>query len=372
VFRFEFEANLPSGLTVDGQSPSTFYLRGRSLLRFAGSDFLAVGFSPVRGVNLGRGFMKGLKRPRRSLWLILGLVIGGLVSAAAVAVAGLQPADLTFTPNSESQMTNIDVARAYAKNYYGAPGAASGPNGNWNAPLNDSSNYADEARSVAKQGDDWLSARSKVPNRAIVLDVDDTTLTTWNYELYSNWDFNGGTNAQFVGLTGSTFTGNMFPATPGMLDLANHAKALGYAIFWITGRGDSQHMATIANLQSDTAAGFSDIPTVTLNGKTITEVDAGYPAATPIDTGHGGFTDGLFTKPPVGSYPSYLNQPGFCGPSITNGVSCPTIQYKSGTRAYIESKGYDIVANFGDQFSDLIGGFADKTFKMPNPNYYLP
>jgi hypothetical protein len=26
----------------------------------------------------------------------------------------------------------------------------------------------------------------------------------------------------------------------------------------------------------------------------------------------------------------------------------------------------------GDQFSDLLGGFADKTFKMPNPNYYLP
>ena len=34
--------------------------------------------------------------------------------------------------------------------------------------------------------------------------------------------------------------------------------------------------------------------------------------------------------------------------------------------------GYDIVANFGDQFSDLNGGFADKTFKMPNPNYFMP
>ena len=22
--------------------------------------------------------------------------------------------------------------------------------------------------------------------------------------------------------------------------------------------------------------------------------------------------------------------------------------------------------------SDLLGGFSDKTFKMPNPNYYLP
>ena len=82
--------------------------------------------------------------------------------------------------------------------------------------------------------------------------------------------------------------------------------------------------------------------------------------------------DGLFTKPPVGSYPSYLNTPEFCGPSITAGVSCPTIQYKSGVRAHIESLGYEIVGNFGDQFSDLEGGFADKTFKLPNPNYFLP
>ena len=318
--------------------------------------------------------MKRLARPRRSLWLGLGLglVIAVLAAAAAVAVAGLQPADLTFTPKSESQMTNIDVGRAYAKNYYGAPTATSGPGGTWNTPLNLDSNYANEARSVAKQGDDWLAARAKVPDRAIVLDVDDTTLTTWNYELYSNWDFNPTTNAQFVGLTGSTFTGNMFPAAPGMVDLVNHAAALGYAVFWITGRGDSQHAVTIANLVNDSAAGLPNIDTVTLNGKTIPEVDAGYVMPTPIDVGHGGFTDGLFTKPPVGSYPAYLDKPEFCGPSIAAGVSCPTIQYKSGTRAYIESQGYDIVGDFGDQFSDLLGGFADKTFKMPNPNYYLP
>jgi predicted secreted acid phosphatase len=318
--------------------------------------------------------MNGLPRPRRSLWLGIGLgvVLVVLAAAAAVAIAGLQPADLTYTPNSESQMTNIDVSRAYAKNYYGAPTATSGAGGTRNTPLNQDSNYANEARSVAKQGDNWLSARSKVADKAIVLDVDDTTLTTWNYELYSNWDFNPTTNAQFVGLTGSTFTGNAFPATPGMVDMVSDAKAMGYAIFFLTGRGDSQHQATIANLVSDTAAGLPDLTTVTISGKTVPEIDAGYPMPTPLDIQHGGFTDGLFTKPPVGQYPAYLNKPQFCGPSITAGVSCPTIQYKSGVRAYIESQGYDIVGNFGDQFSDLLNGFADKTFKMPNPNYYLP
>jgi hypothetical protein len=47
------------------------------------------------------------------------------------------------------------------------------------------------------------------------------------------------------------------------------------------------------------------------------------------------------------------------------------VQYKSGTRKHIESLGYDIVANFGDQYSDLDGGYADKTFKLPNPTYFV-
>jgi len=325
--------------------------------------------------------MKRLATSRRAL-LVTVLSITALATVAAVAVAGLKPADLTFTPKTESDMTNIDVARAYAKNYYGAPTAVAGTGATatWDAPLNLDSNYAKEARSVAKDGREYL--KDKAPHgkkssgkKAIVLDVDDTTLTTWNYELYSNWDFNPATNASFVGLTGTTFTGNMFPATPGMVDMVNTAKALGYAIFFLTGRGDSQHAATIANLVSDTAAGFNDITSVSLSGRTVPEIDAGYPMPTPLAIGHGGFADGLFTKPPVGSYPAYLDKPEFCGPSIhatPAPVSCPTIQYKSGTRAYIESQGYDIVANFGDQFSDLLNGFANKTFKMPNPNYYLP
>ena len=317
----------------------------------------------------------------------LGLALAGLAVAAlavgAAAVAGLQPANLDYTPNSEGQMTNIDVARAYAKNYYGDHSATTGSSatGGWTHQLNQDSNYAAEARSVAKQGEAWLAARASVPNRAIVLDVDDTTLTTWNYELFSNWDFNPTTNGNFVGLTSGAFTGNMFPATPGMLDLANKAHDLGYAIFWITGRGDSQHEATVANLQNDAAAGFFDITSVNYSGANVPEIDAGYPAPTPINTGHpllAPFTDGLFTKPATGTattpnqYPAYLNKPEFCAAAIAANASCATIPYKSGTRAYIESQGYTIVADFGDQFSDLEGGFAQKTFKMPNPNYYLP
>ena len=49
------------------------------------------------------------------------------------------------------------------------------------------------------------------------------------------------------------------------------------------------------------------------------------------------------------------------------------IEYKSTVRKHVEEDlGYDVVANFGDQFSDLIGGHADRSVKLPNPMYYLP
>ncbi len=317
----------------------------------------------------------------------LAMAIGAAVlSLAAVGVAVAAPSLLTFTPQKADQITNIDVLRAQIKNYYGTPTAASGSGATagWTLALNSASNYAGEVENVAAEGQQWLQARAgKSAMPAIVFDVDDTTLTTYNYELFSNWDYNPTTNAVFVGLTRpgrhptrDAFTGNLFPATPGMLALAQKAHDLGYAIFWITGRGDAQHQATIANLVSDTAVGFADITSVTYSGATLPEIDAGYPMPTALDIGHGGFTDGLFTKPTINlttnTYPAYLNTPEFCGPSITLKVSCPTIQYKSGTRAYIESQGYDIVADFGDQYSDLLGGYADKTFKLPNPSYYLP
>ncbi len=53
-------------------------------------------------------------------------------------------------------------------------------------------------------------------------------------------------------------------------------------------------------------------------------------------------------------------------------ASCTTVEYKAGTRAHIESLGYTIVGNFGDQYSDLQGGYEDRAFKLPNPNYFLP
>ena len=42
---------------------------------------------------------------------------------------------------------------------------------------------------------------------------------------------------------------------------------------------------------------------------------------------------------------------------------------KAPLRAEIERAGYTIIANMGDQPSDLFGGHAEKMFLLPNPFY---
>lgn len=66
------------------------------------------------------------------------------------------------------------------------------------------------------------------------------------------------------------------------------------------------------------------------------------------------------------------NPPSYLSGCATAGTwTCTTVQYKSGTRKHIEDLGYNIIANFGDQYSDLDGGYADKTYKIPNPTYFV-
>jgi predicted secreted acid phosphatase len=269
---------------------------------------------------------------RRIPLAILGIV-GLLLVAGAVAFGSPSLSVPALTPTAADQMPNIDVLRQEIKNYYGDPGGT----GNFSA----SSNYAKEASQVAAGGQVWLVAHAPKAGekKAIVLDVDDTTLATYNYEVFSNWAYNPVTNADYV-------NNERFPAVPGMVNMVDHAQALGYAIIYLTGRPGSQEAATVGNLEK-----------------------VGFPAPTALpDATLGGGSDGLFTKPAVADYPSYLV---YCRvPTATS--SCNTDEYKTATRQYIESLGYDIVANFGDQWSDLNGGFADQTFKLPNPSYYLP
>jgi hypothetical protein len=46
--------------------------------------------------------------------------------------------------------------------------------------------------------------------------------------------------------------------------------------------------------------------------------------------------------------------------------------FKAPIRAEIERAGYTIVANVGDQPSDLLGGHAQRKFLLPDPFYRVP
>jgi predicted secreted acid phosphatase len=45
--------------------------------------------------------------------------------------------------------------------------------------------------------------------------------------------------------------------------------------------------------------------------------------------------------------------------------------FKIDTRRKLEQDGYVIIANIGDQNSDLVGGYAERFFKLPNPFYLM-
>ena len=48
-----------------------------------------------------------------------------------------------------------------------------------------------------------------------------------------------------------------------------------------------------------------------------------------------------------------------------------TKAFKIDTRRTLAAEGYLIIANVGDQQGDLVGGFGERTFKLPNPFYIV-
>jgi hypothetical protein len=145
---------------------------------------------------------------------------------------------------------------------------------------------------------------------ALVLDIDETSLS--NFDAIKADNFTFGTNSQ---QEATLETGKAIPST---VELFNLAKQNGVAVFFITGRRENTRAHTESNLHNQGYDGWQQ----------------------------------LFLKP--------------------DASTDTTVQYKSGARANIESQGYRIVANVGDQYSDLAGGHEDVGFKLTNPFYFLP
>jgi HAD superfamily, subfamily IIIB (Acid phosphatase) len=300
--------------------------------------------------------LPSIKRPARTATIALASAAAGMALAMpGMALAGLGhhavPAP-PAAPTRANQFQNVDQVKSAVKAYYGDTATDVDdpvPAGQDAGVLGDSvvtklhqfsptSAYAHEVEGIAAKAGHVLNRRAHHPtphrgDPAILFDIDDTTLNTFSYEIYSNFVFNGGTNAFFV----NAGSASVFPAVPGMVGLEKAAEAKGYDVYFLTGRPITQTDGTLANLK-----------------------DAGYD----VDPSK------VFLKDTTAVTEPWLAS---CVDPTTHAFTCTTIQYKSLTRQHIEQDlGADIVANFGDQFSDLKGGFADHTFKIPNPMYFLP
>jgi predicted secreted acid phosphatase len=177
----------------------------------------------------------------------------------------------------------------------------------------DSGQYDRDLVAVDSDARGYLEAKlaSWPPNSkrkpAIVLDIDETSLSNYTGLLATGFTQVGNV------INPVTATGKAIKPT---LALYQRARLKGVAVFFVTGRPPQIAAITALNLMNE---GY----------------DKGW--------------DGLSTKP----------------------VDAKTAQFKSSTRAAIEARGYEIVANVGDQESDLDGGHADRAFKLPNPFYFI-
>ena len=240
-------------------------------------------------------------------------------------VQPLNPDGSTPPPAADGEdIPNIDSVKSTIRKYYNATSAG--------IANKDSSPYITEMQGIEQAILDQLPDPAPSPNLAVVFDADDTTL--WTYDMEDGaMHFNFDPKIQ----NDDWVIPGKFPATPGMVDLVNEVEARGYDVYGITGRGESQEQATLDNL---TKVGYDEFN-----------------------------ADNFFTKP--ATLPAYLDCHSSVDPN-DDPAKCNTVEYKSGTRAYIESTGETIVLNIGDQYSDLQGGHAMDTVKLPNPTYYLP
>jgi HAD superfamily, subfamily IIIB (Acid phosphatase) len=173
---------------------------------------------------------------------------------------------------------------------------------------------------VARNFIESYSGDAKLP--AIVFDIDETSLTNWPSLAADNFGFiaGGPCDALPAGPCGFDRWIAMATAKPlkPALKLFEAAKSKRIAVIFITGRRDHQRDATLINLDH---AGFD------------------------------GWTE-LHTRPDLDDF--------------------PTAQaYKTAERIKVEAEGYTVIANIGDQMSDIQGEHAQCTFKVPNPFYFI-
>lgn len=182
----------------------------------------------------------------------------------------------------------------------------------------DSGGYARDVAAVADEARAWIESRAASRHLgerlAVVLDVDETVLSNLPHMRAEDFGYNPRDWAAWIDSANA-------PALDPMLALFRAARARGVAVLFLTGRRDPRERpGTEENLRR---AGF-----------------AGYTALRLAET--------------------------------RDTALRTSAARKAAARAEWEAEGWTLIANIGDQESDLVGGHAERGFKLPNPFYRIP
>lgn len=179
-----------------------------------------------------------------------------------------------------------------------------------------SGQYDADVAAVAQEGRlfiDKALASGKFDKPAVVFDIDETLLSNYSAFESMKFSFNQRTWQRWVNSAKA-------PAIEPMLELYNYLIQQGVSVFIITGRKEKSLRQTKKNL---TKSGYVDWTNLFLRQKWAVDI-------------------------PAETYKTKIRQ------------------------QLVEKDGYQILASFGDQESDLSGGFAEQTFKLPNYIYLIP
>ena len=186
-----------------------------------------------------------------------------------------------------------------------------------------SGRYDRDVAAVLRTAEQYVARRAPTVRKpALILDIDETSLSNWpqiqanDYGRIVNGpcDLAGGP----CGQTAWQLRSEDEPIAP-TLQLFKTARQKGVSVFFITGRSENVRSATEANLRKAGYEGWSAV---------------------------------------------VMRPAGSTTPSAAD--------YKAPERAKIARQGFTIIANVGDQPSDLAGGYAERTFLVPNPFYRIP
>jgi predicted secreted acid phosphatase len=188
----------------------------------------------------------------------------------------------------------------------------------------DSGSYDRDLAIVANRAAGWITERAASASKpALVLDIDETALSNW--EIIKLDDFGrpiAGPCDPGSGAPCGWAAWDQLARDPAIVQtpqVFRAARAANVTVFFITGRPETQRAATERNLRK---GGFGDYAR-------------------------------LFMVPNDAHFASAAD-------------------FKTPVRVEIERLGYIIIANMGDQPSDLLGGHAEKKFLLPNPFYRVP